>query len=62
MITQNGIPVMDAYWLSLSRPDHRQINVDNTLAGQLVHAGPEIYSVLTRKWAMMILERLQTER
>jgi hypothetical protein len=42
---RNGeIAVVDAYWLTLSRPDHR--------------GGPHIYSVLMRKWATLILETI----
>jgi hypothetical protein len=52
------IPIMDAYWITHSRPDHRESTETNTLAGKLAHAGPEVYDVLVRKWMMMILETL----
>ena len=47
---------MDAYWLTLARPDHREVNRNNAIGKHLVHAGPEVVSVLVRKWMMMILE------
>jgi hypothetical protein len=52
------IPVMDTYWMTYSRPDHRESTETNTLAGKMAHAGPEVYDVLVRKWMMMILETL----
>jgi hypothetical protein len=52
------IPVMDAYWLSLSRPDNREANAKNDIARKMAHAGPEVYSVLVRKWAMVALETI----
>jgi hypothetical protein len=52
------IPVMDTYWLTLSRPDHRQVTVDNNVKNKMSHAGPQVYSVLVRKWFMMILESI----
>jgi hypothetical protein len=49
-------PMMDAFWMSLSRPDHRSLFGNLRLGGNMAHAGPEVYSVLARKWVMMILE------
>jgi hypothetical protein len=51
-----NVSVQDAYWLTLSRPDHRDAREKNALGKRLVHAGPQVYSVTMRKWAMMILE------
>jgi hypothetical protein len=56
VMAQHQIPVQDTYWLTLSRPDHRMVDADNKVANKLMHAGPEVYSILVRKWAMMILE------
>jgi hypothetical protein len=50
------VPIMDTYWLTLSRPDHREVNEINGIQNKMVHAGLEVYSVLVRKWSMMILE------
>jgi hypothetical protein len=54
----NEIAVMDAYWLTLSRPDHRESDRENSLGKHLVHAGPQVYYVLMRKWAMLILQTI----
>lgn len=50
--------VMDGYWLTYARPDHREVTPPNTLSDKLVHAGPEVYSVLTRQFAAMILDAI----
>ena len=51
-----AISAMDAYWLTLARPDHREIARINTIGKHLVHGGIEIVDLLIRKWSMMILE------
>jgi hypothetical protein len=60
IMAQNNIPVQDTYWLTLSRPDHRKAEEKNQIGSRLMHAGPEVYSILVRKWAMMILEVFRT--
>jgi hypothetical protein len=52
------IPVMDTYWMTYSRPDHREADAYNALTAKMAHGGPEAYDVLERKWMMMILETL----
>jgi hypothetical protein len=56
IMKKEGIPVMDTYWMTYSRPDHRESTETNKLAGKMAHAGPEVYSVLTRQWMMMMLQ------
>jgi hypothetical protein len=58
VMTEFDIPIMDAYWLTSSRPDHRETNAKNDISQKMVHAGPEVYSVLVRKWAMLALETI----
>lgn len=58
VMTEFDIPIMDAYWLTFSRPDHREADANNSISQKMVHAGPEIYSVLVRKWAMLALETI----
>jgi hypothetical protein len=60
VMANNNIPVQDTYWLTLARPDHRQVDAQNKVSNHLMHAGPEVYSILVRKWAMMILEVLRS--
>jgi len=56
---KKGVPVMDYYWLTLSRPDNRQIDEENRLTQHLVHPGLEVLSAVARKWATMILEAIR---
>jgi hypothetical protein len=59
IMERHHLAVMDAYWLTRPRPDHRQV-VENIPAGAaLVHTGFDVYSALTRQWSMMILESLR---
>jgi hypothetical protein len=55
-ILNNSVLVMDAYWITYSRPDHRQIDDESRIANKLMHAGPEVYSVLMRQWAAIIID------
>jgi hypothetical protein len=55
---KNRILVQDAYWLTLSRPDHRESNRVNALGPHLVHAGPQVYFVLLQKLAMAVLQTI----
>lgn len=52
------IPVMDTYWMTLSRPDHREIVKKEEIqrSYKLVHLGDEVYSFLVRKFVHAILE------
>jgi hypothetical protein len=56
------IPVMDAYWLTLARPDHREILKEIKIGGKLVHAGVEVYNLLIRKWVSLILQNIMVAR
>ena len=51
-----NIPVIDSYWMTLARPDHREIDEINSRGKKMVHAGVEVYDVLLRKWLSVVLE------
>jgi hypothetical protein len=57
----NDVHVMDTYWLTLSRPDHREVVEKESIRTfyKLVHLGPEVYSILVRKFVTIILEAVQ---
>ena len=59
IVQSHRIPVLDAYWLTVARPDHRQSSADNSIGKHLVHAGPEVYDSLMRQWSTLILDNLQ---
>ncbi|CAB9506396.1 expressed unknown protein [Seminavis robusta] len=56
--SNSAISVMDAFWLTLSRPDHREVDKTNAIGKHLVHPGPEVLNALTRQWITMIIESL----
>ena len=61
MMQDHNIPFLDTYWLSLSRPDHTQIQRGGKIGGKMVHLGVEIYDVLLRKYLSLILLSLSTD-
>ena len=62
IMQDHDIPVVDAFWLSLSRPDHRQIDAENRRGKKLVHLGVELYHVLLRKWLSLVAESLLLDK
>ena len=59
VVKSYNLPVLDAYWHTLARPDHRQVQPGNAIGARMVHAGPEVYDNLMIQWATMIQEDLQ---
>jgi len=59
ILERKGVPTIDSYWLSLARPDNREVDLVNELSKHLVHPGLEVLSVTTRIWATMILETIR---
>jgi hypothetical protein len=55
VMDQYRIPVLDSYWLTVARPDHREIDPLNARGKKMVHAGVEVYDVLLRQWMTMVL-------
>ncbi|KAL3932152.1 MAG: hypothetical protein SGARI_004039 [Bacillariaceae sp.] len=58
---ENAIPIMDVYWMTLARPDHREV-VDKDASRtsyKLVHMGPEVYLQLLRQIFSIVLEALE---
>lgn len=54
-----SFPILDGYWLTLSRPDHTQVKTEeNEIGAHLVHYGPEVISVLNRQLLMFIMQDL----
>ena len=66
IMQHHKIPVMDTYWLSLSRPDHREVANKQDPGMQtmykLVHVGDEVYSFLIRKTVHAIAEMRKNGR
>ena len=50
------IAVIDSFWLTYARPDHREIDMLNSRGKKMVHAGVEVYDVLLRQWLVVVLQ------
>jgi hypothetical protein len=59
-VVQNfkDIHVLDAYWLSLARPDNRQIGTANNLPKHLVHPGEQVLTAMVNNWIHVLLEHV----
>ena len=51
----SNIDIMDGYWITYSRPDNREVG---DIGNKLSHPGVEVLSAMTRKWVMLILDRV----
>jgi len=50
--------MVDSYWMSLARPDHREINKLHEIGKKLSHPGVEVVSAMVRVWTLVILRLL----
>jgi hypothetical protein len=51
----DDIRVLDGYWLTLARPDNRQVGLGNVLGKHLVHPGEEVLHAMVRVWMHELL-------
>ncbi len=49
------INVMDGYWITYPRPDNREVG---DIGKKLSHPGVEVLSAMTRKWVMLMMDRV----
>jgi len=49
------IQIMDGYWITYARPDNREIG---DIGKKLSHPGVEVLSAMTRKWVMLMMDRV----
>lgn len=52
---QKDIAIMDGYWITYPRPDNREVG---DIGKKLSHPGVEVLSAMTRKFVMLILDRV----
>lgn len=50
--------VVDAYWMSRSRPDDREINKDQSIGKKLSHPGLQVLEAMSRVWMMVLLQTM----
>ena len=53
-----NIQIIDGFYVSLSRPDHREVDAKSALGRKLSHPGVEVISAMVRMWSMLILQDL----
>ena len=47
-------PIVDGYYITLARPDHREIGEDNAIGKHMVHPGVEVIESMARIWLTAI--------
>ena len=54
----DGFDINDGYWITLARPDNRQIDHAHAAGKHLVHPGLEVLRAMGRTWMTLALSRL----
>ena len=52
---KNDIAIMDGYWITYPRPDNREVG---DIGKKLSHPGVEVLGAMTRKFVMLVLDRV----
>jgi hypothetical protein len=50
--------IVDGYWISLARPDHREIDQKSDLGKKLSHPGVEVIVAMVRIWFTLVMQSL----
>jgi hypothetical protein len=56
-----GFDIVDGYWMSLTRPDNRQVDQLQAVGKHLVHPRLEVLGAKGRVWMTLVLSRLGCE-
>mmetsp|Transcript_28003 Transcript_28003/g.80943 ORF Transcript_28003/g.80943 Transcript_28003/m.80943 type:complete len:556 (-) Transcript_28003:33-1700(-) len=51
--------VVDGYYITLARPDHREIGEDNAIGKHMVHPGIEVVDAMAKIWLTALLSVLE---
>jgi hypothetical protein len=54
----DGIHVLDGYWMTLARPDNREVGLEKMLGKHLVHPGEEVLHAMVRVWMQVLLQSM----
>jgi hypothetical protein len=62
-MNENSLPatrihMTDVFWMTLSRPDHREIDSKNDIGKKLSHPGMDIIDTMVRIWLTIVLQLL----
>jgi hypothetical protein len=60
-VYEGTIVIMDGYWITLARPDNRQVDRENSPGKHMVHPGTEVLSALSRTWMTMVLSQIRCD-
>ena len=55
----DGFDIVDGYWVTLARPDNRQVDEYNSIGKHLVHPGMEVLRAMVRTWMTLVLSKLK---
>ena len=53
-----GIHMLDAYWMTLARPDNREVGLEKMLGKHLVHPGEEVLQAMVQIWMQVLLQSM----
>ena len=53
----SNISLMDGYWMTLARPDNREVGKRNEIGKRLVHPGQEVADAMVRVWNHILLSK-----
>lgn len=59
VISSKDICILDGYWMTLARPDNRQMGVVSNRGKHLVHPGEEVLEAMVRNLILVILQHLK---
>jgi hypothetical protein len=54
----NAFLVVDGYWITLARPDHRETDRQARIGKKLSHPGPEVVDAMVRIWTMILVWKI----
>ena len=54
----NNIIITDTYWMTLSRPDNREIDKRSDIGKKLSHPGLEVIDAMIRIWFTLAMQLL----
>jgi hypothetical protein len=54
----NTFLVVDGYWITQARPDHRETDRQVHIGKKLSHPGPEVVDAMVRIWTMILVWKI----
>ena len=57
----SSVHIVDAYWITLARPDNREVDINNFAGRHLVHPGREVLNAIVMIWMTSFASTLDSE-